>query len=145
MREIRLWDKHEQRMIYADEAQKSKNLLAIGLHGLPIAVDQDSFKEDEIFGWNVDHRYVPMESIGTKDKHEKKIYEGDVVATGIGPDYTRSIVRIGESETESTEYCRSQRYYGVYLERSVGLEDILLDGQMLVLGNIYENADLLEK
>jgi uncharacterized phage protein (TIGR01671 family) len=145
MREIRLWDKHERCMIYADEAKKSTNLLAIGLHGLPIAVDRDSFKDDEIVGWNVDHRYIPMEQIEARDKSGKKIYEGDIVATGTGPDYARSIVRIGEGETESTEYCRSQRYYGVYLERSVGLEDLLLDGEMLVLGNIYENADLLEK
>lgn len=84
------------------------------------------------------------EFTGLLDKNGRRIYEGDIVATGIGPDYVKSIVRIGEGETMGSEYCHSERYYGIYLERSVGLEDILLDGKMLVIGNVWEHPELLK-
>jgi hypothetical protein len=75
----RLWDKQDKKMIYPEDAQDSKNLLAIGLHGLPIAVDQDSFRDGGVVGWNVDHRYVPMLSVGLPDKQGKEIYQDDFV------------------------------------------------------------------
>lgn len=63
-------------MIYAEDAKNHKTVLAIGLHGLPIAVDEDSFRDGQIVGWNVDHRYVPMLSTGLKSKTGKEYLSG---------------------------------------------------------------------
>lgn len=87
-----------------------------------------------------------MQFTGLHDANGKEIYEGDIVATGIGPDYVKSIVRIGRGEIYINvgDDSYSRGYYGVYLERSC-LEDLLLDGKMIILGNIYENPELLKK
>lgn len=86
-----------------------------------------------------------MQFTGLLDKNGKEIYEGDVVATGFGADYTKGIVRIGmwEMSVETYETSYTLPYYGVYLDRAVGLEEFLLTGQMYVLGNEYENPELL--
>lgn len=104
---------------------------------------QSGAPDDDLYWYEIDPQTLG-EFTGLLDKNGRRIYEGDIVATGIGPDYVKSIVRIGEGETMGSEYCHSERYYGIYLERSVGLEDILLDGKMLVIGNVWEHPELLK-
>lgn len=134
MREIkfRAWDKIEKRMIYADEAIKSKDLLAIGLHGLPISVDRDSFKENEIIGWNRDHNLIPMQYTGLKDKKEIEMYEEDIVLTKDG---RKAII----------EY--SDVYASYFLDYIGWCETELIDDSMEleVIGNIYDNSELLDE
>jgi hypothetical protein len=71
--EFRFWDKFERKMIYPEDAKNSKEVLAIGLHGLPITVDLDSFRDGGVVAWNVDHRYVPMQWTGYRDKSGKDL------------------------------------------------------------------------
>jgi uncharacterized phage protein (TIGR01671 family) len=78
-RKFRIWDNIGKKMIYADEAKDMYNVLAIGLHGLPIIVDQDSFKKGQICAWNIEHNRFLMDWTGFKDKNEKEIYEDDIV------------------------------------------------------------------
>lgn len=150
MRELkcRLWDKQEQRMIYPEEAEKSKNLFALGLHGLPIVVDQDSFREDEIVGWNVDHRMVPMLYAGLKDINKKEIYDGDIV------------LHHGYNLKMIVKWCHGVNEYlggqlGWMLDNGYYQVDFTADQKyppkrdydyidVTVLGNIYEHPQLLQ-
>jgi uncharacterized phage protein (TIGR01671 family) len=88
-----------------------------------------------------------MQYIGFNDPVGKEIFEGDVVVGGLDDrDYVRSVVRIGASEISVDTYENSftMPYYGVYLEGSIGLEEDLMNKKQYVIGNIYENPELLE-
>lgn len=121
--ECRLWDKVNKRMIYAEEAKESKQVLAIGLHGLPIAVDADSFKDGEIVGWNVDHVHVPMRRAGPLDVHGKKIFEGDIVKWDYkGLDY----IRLVQWDNDQAMFLPND-----------------MKGEVEIIGNIYEHPELI--
>lgn len=137
MREIRAWDKHEQKMIYAEEAGDSKIVFAIGFHGLPIAIDGDSFKADQIVGWNVDHRLIPMQFTGKTDKNRKKIYEDDIVLW-CGGQYT-----IKFSDIEGTWILKDDRddwecpsLYAISSPQQSRIE---------VISNIYEHPEMVKE
>jgi hypothetical protein len=132
---FRMWDKNEKVMIYADEAKNSKNLLAIGLHGLPIAVDRDSFrKDDEIIGWNVDHYLIPMQFTGLHDKNGKEAYQDDLVNL-----FDRSIYHIERDEN----YARFQLRWISGQCELINIYDMSLIQYGEIVGNVYENANLL--
>jgi hypothetical protein len=84
--------------------------------------------------------YLPF-----RDKSWKQICEGDIVTNGLEENRVRSIVRTGHAQTEGSDHCYPEDYYGVYLEGTVGLMDDLLEGRMYILGNVYENPELLSK
>ena len=78
----RVWDKLEGKMILPDgevgTTGEWPSTLAVGLHGLPIAFDTDSFKPNKITGWNIDHNRVLMRYTDLKDREGVEIVAGDL-------------------------------------------------------------------
>jgi hypothetical protein len=83
-------------------------------------------------------KFVLMQYTGLKDGHGKEIYEGDVVVqfTGSGKEAQRGDVRWSTNETGyqigDAECWRLGIYAGMFGKNSLE-----------VIGNIYENPDLL--
>lgn len=76
---------------------------------------------------------------GLSDKHDKEIYEGDVVV--INDDY--------EKTRHQVKYYGEDGYPSFDLEPSLdvdsnGLSHAIAEGEIIVIGNIYENPNLLE-
>lgn len=117
-------------MIYAEEAKQSARLLAIGLHGLPIAIDRDSFRDGEIVGWNIDHALILMQWTGLKDKDGCTIYESDIIQLD-----NESLFRV--IEWSDSGYC--MRIPNATARAGICHEECR------VVGNIYERPYLLQE
>jgi uncharacterized phage protein (TIGR01671 family) len=127
MKEIkfRAWDRERKRMLYDVVFAIHKNLIAvadqnccgIGQNGYFTVIFQNSLPRDQI---------VLMQYTGLKDKNGKEIYEGDIIVDSFNH-YEKGKVAENTAEFwwEVIEY---------------GLEDAELE----VIGNIYENPELLK-
>ena len=89
---------------------------------------------------------------GLTDKNGKKIFEGDIVQNGENEEFywhfRKGVVKFGEGTFDSGIY----RYTGFYFEESDGtidhntlykVEDVWY--QVKVIGNVFDNPELLEK
>jgi hypothetical protein len=81
-------------------------------------------------GYSVKHEHV-MQYTGLKDKNGKEIYEGDIVCR----EYNRGEMKVNQ-RIEWTGF-----HYQCIGKVSDGIEGF---GFMEVIGNIYENSELLE-
>lgn len=130
---FRAWDKEEKRMSYGK----------IEYYDDSFGVRFDHFCVGADFGVEF------MQSTGLKDKNGVEIFEGDVLglittralgyhSTGI---LIKKEVNFGEFWVEDdTLY----QFYGFYLDENLSIEYFLGKGA-IVIGNIYENPELLER
>ena len=100
--------------------------------------------------------YELMQFTGLKDKNGKEIYEGDILRQGEGEHETLIEVKFGNGTFDSGCY-NFTGFYGVYLKIGFGggfkkgdlcedMDEITQEecSRREVIGNIYENPELLE-
>lgn len=100
--------------------------------------DADKITVDNMKGWSIDDKYL-MQSTGLFDKNDKEIFESDIVEwehkdTG---QLVRGIIK----------YDTELGFWGMTDVRFNDLRAIgyLANQKVTVLGNIYENPELLEE
>lgn len=76
-----------------------------------------------------------MQYTGLKDKNNKEIYEGDILFENFGERYYKIIFENGGFRAE---------FNGDFEEHSFDLIDVVAQGCEIV-GNIYENPELMEE
>lgn len=122
----RAWDKHGQKMFANDEL--------IIWNGNVYANDSKKLTCNNLKGWSIDDEYL-MQSTGLVDKNGKEVFVGDIIKC------TRGCLH---------EVYIEKEYGGTYFGGmpAVYLKD-LREGYAWteheeIIGNIYENPDLLE-
>ena len=101
-------------------------------------VESINFQERRVYRDTVSYReFNDIELIqytGLKDKNNKEIYEGDILFESFGERYYRVIFKNGSFSTE---------FKGDFEEYSFDLIDVVAQS-CEVVGNIYENPELME-
>lgn len=93
-------------------------------------IDEDSVAGD----WIVNNDINLMQSTGLKDKDGQEIFEGDILYGYDGEDFWEIV----EFDTEEGKWIRKDIWYNSKLGLSENNEF------MEIVGNIYENPELLE-
>lgn len=128
MREIkfRTWDKKYHMMEY----DYSTDLL-IGMDGKAYQKEERNYAGTTFVEYELANHYEIMQYTGLKDKNGKEIYEGDIVRISGHPFGIDGNYEVGYNEL--MELCCG----GWYLHRMRHWAE--------VIGNIYENPELLEE
>ncbi|EME7145989.1 hypothetical protein P0053_001142 [Enterococcus faecium] len=86
--------------------------------------------------WGMIDKYVLMQSTGLKDKNGVEIFEGDIVKTlGADLEVTFSTIKFEEGA-----FCVDYKDLGTEFDFLY-----FVDSPLEVIGNIYENSELLEE
>lgn len=126
MREIkfRAWDKEEEKMWMPEDEGNEIGFIA-------------NFAKGTIDLWDIEQqRNIDceiMQCTGLKDSYGTEIYEGDIIKHESEWDWV-----IGTVEWLNDFGC----WYVCGIEN--GLGDLILNGELEVIGNIYENHEILE-
>ncbi|EOS8120880.1 MULTISPECIES: YopX family protein [Enterococcus] len=89
--------------------------------------------------WGMIDKYVLMQSTGLKDKNGVEIFEGDIVLA----DGMKKIVTFGEQRHEE-DFGDLVYYIGFNVYTRMGYSSVI-PVEYEVIGNIWENSELLEE
>lgn len=89
---------------------------------------------------------ILMQSIGLRDKNDAMIYEGDILEISIKDSDEKIVYKFGavEFSTRSLEYIIRSREGFVYSFNSILNSAGFYEFELEVIGNIYDNKDLLK-
>lgn len=120
---FRAWDKVFKEMVQVNALVLDKQVVKVTYKNGNVA--KEDMKEYEL-----------MQSTGLKDKNNQEIFEGDILHHQIQTDYT-FIVKYDKD---------NGRWYGDGLSRTyrIDIAKRFLPYYYKVIGNIYENPELLE-
>lgn len=129
---FRAWDVHEKKMFTNDQL--------IIWNGNVYANDNFELNVNNLKGWSIDEKYL-MQSTGLKDKNGKEIFEGDIVKFSDCDDE----VYITPVVWDKNYACFGVSFSGGYPISFDYLEEFYTELKDIeVVGNIYENPELLE-
>jgi uncharacterized phage protein (TIGR01671 family) len=134
---FRVWDKDEEKMDYNVGLVGNRILFEYG------DIESDDSSVEAISYVDIDEHnekyFEIMQYTGLKDKNDKEIYEGDIIE--ITWSYDKSIHKF------KVYYDCENAYYSL---KEIGRDDLDVlcgysKGQIEVIGNIYENPELLKE
>lgn len=141
MREIkfRAWDKEQNCML----SSKATGLI-IHFDGTVNAYDSEA----TLIGTEFINELEVMQYTGLKDKHGKEIYEGDVVKYTLKSYYNKTVTEMipvtWGSYSDGGEYVDNVECWMIRYKSLSDICDNKYNQSVEVIGNIYENPELLE-
>lgn len=136
---FRAWDREKDRMIYPSTTGVCFEMNDDGISVLDIDVD---YPNDYGFPKIAS---ILMQSTGLKDKNGVEIFEGDVVSVSVrnGFDYLDNKVCIVKNSIDYSELVCAT--VDEDLEYQIFNTELFEEYTYEVIGNIYENSELLEE
>lgn len=121
---FRLWDIENKKMIYSTDSYYL-HALRMDMNGSLVIEDSWCTREFEI-----------MQFTGLHDTNEKEIYEGDILQ-----DKQKCCLALTTIELPEIDITFFKTESGT----GIGASSLFNAHQMFIIGNIYENPELLEK
>lgn len=146
---FRAWDKIQEKMVYnvgifpTGEAMFPMDYGAELNNKTAPRFVESAFVEDGKEKW----KDILMQFTGLKDKNGKEIYEGEILKTCDNPKGETNIGRVEWRNymAQFVWYCKLKTGGAITCELSNHLEKEGIAESYKIIGNIYENPDLLTK
>lgn len=137
IREFRLWDKINKKMIYPDNEKYKVEINLDGSFSVKVFEKIHSKSNKKIWVEKRQKDFVLMQWTGHTDKNNKKVFEKDVLAQGKFPDDPDDAIFSVVFENG----CFRQKYFewDESLDKPIITKSVIDLLDYIIIGNIYEN------